>query len=241
MHHLREAAPARVEPRPVLAARRHVLGHGDDARRMRVARDRQRPADQPRGLREPASRRGSSASRSPRRRRRRCCRRARRLEKRRRIGSGSAAQSASRQQRAEPQIAEFAARSRGERSGALNAATCDLTWLMAFRFRCRGSVMRSGSSSSPGRKLSTLAPSRIAVAICGFGTDSICAYQRSIISMKAEHVLQPLARDRRDGGVALGVGACRRCSTATAGSISRSLRPAAMRRNTSQMSVSASK
>src|SRR6266568_5008722 len=52
MHNVRKAAATRVKPGPVLAFRCHVLGHGDDARRVRVARDRQRAADQARGLRQ---------------------------------------------------------------------------------------------------------------------------------------------------------------------------------------------
>src|SRR5262245_22656477 len=47
MDDLRKAAPARIEPRPVLPVRRHVFGDGDDARNMRIARERQRAADQP--------------------------------------------------------------------------------------------------------------------------------------------------------------------------------------------------
>ena len=58
---------------------------------------------------------------------------------------------------------------------------------------------------------------------------------------EGEHVLQPLARGRADRARRARRRRCRPCSTASAGSISRSLRPAAMRRNISQTSVSASK
>jgi hypothetical protein len=56
MHHLRKPGAARVEPRPMLALRRDVLGDSDATRCVRIARDRQRAADQPRGLREQPAR-----------------------------------------------------------------------------------------------------------------------------------------------------------------------------------------
>src|SRR5262249_40142947 len=53
MDDLREAVAARVEPRPDLAARSHILGHGDDARNFCVASRWKRAANQPYCLREP--------------------------------------------------------------------------------------------------------------------------------------------------------------------------------------------
>src|SRR5262249_47957952 len=45
MDHLRECAPARVEPAPDLPVAGGVLGHGNDAWHVDVARGRQRRAD----------------------------------------------------------------------------------------------------------------------------------------------------------------------------------------------------
>ena len=50
MDHLRKAVAARVETGPDLAAGRGILGHGHDDRHPGIARGRQRPADQARGL-----------------------------------------------------------------------------------------------------------------------------------------------------------------------------------------------
>ena len=49
--HLREARSPCVNSRPCLASHRGILGDGDDAREMGAARQRQRRADQTRGLR----------------------------------------------------------------------------------------------------------------------------------------------------------------------------------------------
>src|SRR3954454_1339758 len=53
MYNVWKAALPRVEPRPVLAARGDIFGDGNDAGYMRVTRDRQWAADQPRGLGQP--------------------------------------------------------------------------------------------------------------------------------------------------------------------------------------------
>ena len=128
MHDVREAAPARVKPRPVLAARRDVLRHGHDARHAGVARDRERSADQPRRLREPPA--GAAHLR---------------LDHLADIDGGLAAGEALGEAAADRRAAappsrlppsargtadrRVPARSRGSESGTLNAATCE-------RMRC---------------------------------------------------------------------------------------------------------
>ena len=112
---------------------------------------------------------------------------------------------------------------------------------MTLRNRCHFRDLALRFLPRPGRKFSTLAPSLIAVAICGFGTASICAYQRSIISMKPSMSLSRARAVGADARRRARRRPCRPSAPRAAGSISRSLRPAAMRRNISQMSVSASK
>ena len=60
MHDLRKAVAARIDAGPDLAAARLVLGHRHDARNVRAARGRQRPADQPQRLRQQPAADGSS-------------------------------------------------------------------------------------------------------------------------------------------------------------------------------------
>ena len=52
-----------------------------------------------------------------------------------------------------------------------------------------------------GRKLTIFSPSLISATSRGRGTLSICMYQRSTSSVKRQHLLQPLARDRADGRI----------------------------------------
>ena len=95
MDHLRKAAAAAVDAGPELAAAARILGDADEGRHVRVAGQRQRPADQPGEPARAAGRPGSSGIRRPRRHRRRCAQPATRLPKRARVASGSAAQAAS--------------------------------------------------------------------------------------------------------------------------------------------------
>src|SRR5262249_51655605 len=93
---------------------------------------------------------------------------------------------------------------------------------------------------SDGRKRMTFAPSRISRASFGLGMVSICAYQRSTVWVNSSISLSRLdATGCTEGSPS--APATQALSAASAGSISRALRPAAMRRTSSQMSDSASK
>src|SRR5262249_43605363 len=108
-------------------------------------------------------------------------------------------------------------------------------------FGRRAFHLRAVRSALPSASRRTMRdPRRIRAASFGFGTVVISAYQRSLVSTKSSISFR---RWRATGWMLRSLSAWRTqaCSAVTAGSSSRSLRPAAMRVTISHRSVSASK